>query len=146
MTRLRIYGEHKAWKVKTGHILATTPDVKVRAEFCGVAEHVPVDSGFMMMIMHSEVEHKEHYAWVWGYGHLRHHVLKAGESLVLDDGHLVAMQHPMKYSLAGAGGMLGMFIGGDGLLLHFKGPGELISSSKNIRHYAKYLCPAALGA
>merc|ERR1719326_568336 len=124
LVKLKIGGKNKEWKVKTGHVMATTAGVEAEAHWYGPTEGAPIDSGFMMLGLSALNPLKDHYAWVWGFGRLRHHVLKENEHLVIDDAHIVAMQHPMKYSIQGATGMLGMPIGGDSLLMHFEGPGE----------------------
>jgi len=145
LIRLKIDVSTGAWKVKTGHILATTDRVKLKAEWVGVKRDSGIEAGFMVLALYSELQEEDHFAWIWGYGKLRHHVLREGETLTLDDGHLIAMKKPMRYSIAQARGMLGAPNGGDGLLLHFRGPVEIVSTSKNIRHYARYLCPASVG-
>jgi uncharacterized protein (AIM24 family) len=155
LLRVDIKGKDAAWKVKTGHLLATTDEVKLEADWCGASRDpdypdrppVPLRGGFMMLVTYSDRARDENFAWVWGYGKLRHHVLSEGEHLVMDDGHIVAFTAGMPYGTSPAGGMTGIpFNDGSAMLAHFTGPGEVVSSSKNLKHFAKYLCPSALGA
>lgn len=124
--------EHK-WRVNTGHTLAATSEVKIGAKW--VISGIIMGQGLMQQVLQTKEE--DQFAWVWGYGHLHRHILQEGDVLCVDESHYVAAKYPTKWSFTTGGGVLYALFGGKGLMMKFRGPGEVITQSKNIKGYAE---------
>ncbi|TAL39948.1 MAG: TIGR00266 family protein [Spirochaetes bacterium] len=61
-----------------------------------------------------------------------------GEILV-DTGHIVGFQEGLSYEIRKLGGWKSFFLGGEGLVAHFKGSGKLWVQSRNIPAFTKWL-------
>ncbi len=60
--------------------------------------------------------------------------------LVVDTGHVVAFEETLEYSIGKAGSsMLQSFLGGEGLVMRFRGRGKLLTQSHNPSEYGKTL-------
>jgi len=66
----------------------------------------------------------------------------AGETFIVDNGHIVAFPADMKYSIHKSGDtILGMVITGEGLVCEYEGPGTVYMQTRNLRTFAETLNP-----
>lgn len=74
------------------------------------------------------------------YGAIDQHSLKAGEGLTVDTGHLVAYEDGMNVNIRKAGnGILNSLKSGEGLVMDFHGPGDVITQSRNPQGFASFV-------
>lgn len=74
------------------------------------------------------------------YGAIDHHALKAGEGFTVDTGHLVAYEEGMQVNIRQAGtGILNSLKSGEGLVMDFQGPGDVITQSRNPQGLASFI-------
>lgn len=75
------------------------------------------------------------------YGGIQEFVLAEGEDLIVDNGHLVAWDDHLDYSIKkGSGrGWFSSFTSGEVLVLHFKGPGRVWVQSRNIKDFKNWI-------
>lgn len=74
------------------------------------------------------------------YGAIDHHSLGPGEGLTVDTGHLVAYEDGMQVNIRKAGtGILNSLKSGEGLVMDFIGPGDVITQSRNPAGFASFV-------
>lgn len=74
------------------------------------------------------------------YGAIDHHSLKEGEGLTIDTGHLVAYEAGMKVNIRKAGtGILSSLKSGEGIVMDFFGPGDVITQTRNPSGFASFV-------
>ena len=64
------------------------------------------------------------------YGGIQDFKLSQGEELILDNGHLVAMEGQVKYDVIRIGGLKSTIFGGEGFVLKVTGPGKLLTQTR----------------
>lgn len=73
------------------------------------------------------------------FGAIDRHVLKEGESLIVDNFHLVAFSNTCQYTVQKFGGWKETLLSGEGLVTHISGPGEVMLQTKNLREFANWI-------
>lgn len=73
------------------------------------------------------------------FGAIDRHTLTAGESLIVDNHHLVAFSDTCQYTVTKFGGLKETLLGGEGLVTEISGPGEIYIQTKNIRELADWI-------
>ena len=134
-------GDIKPFEVKAGKGLilqksayvASTKNVHLDTEWQGFKKGLFGQSLFMLKIS------GEGQMFVNAFGAMDHHSLKGGESLVVDNYHLVAFDDTCKYDVKKFGGLKSTILGGEGLVTEIKGPGEVYIQTKNIREFTDWL-------
>jgi len=73
------------------------------------------------------------------YGGIVYKQLAAGEKMMIDNYHLVALSDQATYRVTKVGGMKTTILGGEGLATEVTGPGSLYFQTKNIREFIDLL-------
>lgn len=73
------------------------------------------------------------------FGAIDKHVLKKGESLIVDNFHLVGFSDTCEYEVRKFGGLKETILGGEGLVTHITGPGEVYIQTKNLREFVDWI-------
>ncbi len=73
------------------------------------------------------------------FGAIDKHELSAGESLIVDNFHLVAFSDTCSYEVRRIGGLKELALSGEGLVVEVRGPGEVLIQTKNISEFANWL-------
>ena len=73
------------------------------------------------------------------FGAIDRHTLKSGESLIVDNYHLVAFSDTCQYKVTKFGGLKETLLGGEGFVTAITGPGEVYIQTKNIRELADWI-------
>jgi uncharacterized protein (TIGR00266 family) len=73
------------------------------------------------------------------FGAIDRHTLAPGESLIVDNFHLVAFSDSCQYRVTKFGGLKETLLGGEGLVTEITGPGEVYIQTKNIRELADWI-------
>jgi len=73
------------------------------------------------------------------FGAIDKHVLDTGESLIVDNFHLVAFSDTCDYKVTKFGGLKETLLGGEGLVTKINGPGEVYIQTKNLREFVEWL-------
>jgi uncharacterized protein (TIGR00266 family) len=73
------------------------------------------------------------------FGAIDHHTLAPGESMIVDNFHLVAFSDICQYRVTKFGGLKETLLGGEGLVTEITGPGEVYVQTKNIRELADWI-------
>jgi len=73
------------------------------------------------------------------FGAIDKHTLKPGQTLIVDNFHLVAFSDTCGYKVKKFGGLKSTLLGGEGLVTEIKGPGDVYIQTKNLREFVEWL-------
>ncbi|MCW4021999.1 MAG: TIGR00266 family protein [archaeon] len=73
------------------------------------------------------------------FGAIDKHSLKAGETLIVDNFHLVAFSDTCDYKVRKFGGLKSTILGGEGLVTEIQGPGDIYIQTKNLNEFVEWL-------
>jgi len=73
------------------------------------------------------------------FGAIDKHILKPGQTLIVDNFHLVAFSDSCRYKVTKFGGLKETLLGGEGLVTRITGPGDVYIQTKNLREFVEWL-------
>jgi uncharacterized protein (TIGR00266 family) len=73
------------------------------------------------------------------FGAIDAHTLQAGETLIVDNFHLVGFSEACSYKVTKFGGLKETLLGGEGLVTQITGPGEVFIQTKNLQEFTEWL-------
>jgi uncharacterized protein (TIGR00266 family) len=73
------------------------------------------------------------------FGAIDTHTLKPGQTLIVDNFHLVGFGDTCTYKVTKFGGLKETLLGGEGLVTQITGPGEVYIQTKNLREFVEWL-------
>jgi uncharacterized protein (TIGR00266 family) len=73
------------------------------------------------------------------FGAIDKHTLKSGQTLIVDNFHLVAFSDTCNYKVTKFGGLKETLLGGEGLVTRITGPGDIYIQTKNLREFVEWL-------
>jgi uncharacterized protein (TIGR00266 family) len=73
------------------------------------------------------------------FGAIDKHVLKTGQTMIVDNFHLVAFSDTCNYKVTKFGGLKETLLGGEGLVTQITGPGNIYIQTKNLREFVEWL-------
>ena len=73
------------------------------------------------------------------FGAIDTHMLAAGQTLIVDNFHLVGFSASCSYKVTKFGGLKETLLGGEGLVTQITGPGEVHIQTKNLREFVEWL-------
>jgi len=73
------------------------------------------------------------------FGAIDKHILQAGQSIIVDNFHLVAFSSTCNYKVTKFGGLKETILGGEGLVTNITGPGEVYIQTKNLGEFVEWL-------
>jgi uncharacterized protein (TIGR00266 family) len=73
------------------------------------------------------------------FGAIDKHTLAAGQTMIVDNFHLVAFSDTCSYKVTKFGGLKETILGGEGLVTQITGPGDIYIQTKNVREFVEWL-------
>jgi len=73
------------------------------------------------------------------FGAVDKHTLKPGQTMIVDNFHLVAFSDTCNYKVTKFGGLKETLLGGEGLVTQITGPGDVYIQTKNLREFVEWL-------
>ena len=73
------------------------------------------------------------------FGAIDKHTLESGQTLIVDNFHLVAFSDTCSYKVTKFGGLKETLLGGEGLVTRIAGPGDIYIQTKNLREFVEWL-------
>ena len=73
------------------------------------------------------------------FGAIDTHTLQAGQTLIVDNFHLVGFSDTCTYKVTRLGGLKETFLSGEGLVTQITGPGEIYIQTKNLQEFTEWL-------
>ncbi len=122
--------------VQGGSYLASEGTIETDAHFTGWKGFISGEGIFMIKVRGSGS------LFVSSFGGIIKKELAAGETFIVDNGHIVAFPSSIKYEVRKVGkDLVNMVTTGEGLACTFEGPGTLYLQSRNLRTFAETLNP-----
>lgn len=73
------------------------------------------------------------------FGAIDKHTLAPGQTLIVDNFHLVAFSDTCNYKVTKFGGLKETLLGGEGLVTQITGPGDIYIQTKNLKEFVDWL-------
>lgn len=119
--------------VQSGSYVASTQGVLLDTQWQGFTKGL-FGSEFFMLKATGQGD-----LFLNAYGGIIHKQLAAGEKIIIDNYHLVALSDQAAYRVTKIGGIKTTILGGEGLATEITGPGSLYFQTKNIREFIDML-------
>lgn len=128
---------NQAFLVQSSSYLAGDTSLEVNTRFGGMKSFLGGEGLFLLDVS------GEGLLLVSSFGSIHRRVLKAGEGYIVDTGHLVAWESSMQYNIrkAAKNSFFRSLLSGEGLVAEFRGPGEILIQTRNLRAFAGLLKP-----
>ena len=78
-------------------------------------------------------------AWLNSYGGVEVLELKAGERVIVDNFHFIAMTEGAKWRVRKFGGLKSFLLGGEGIVIEIEGPTKLYLQTRSLQPFAAVL-------
>jgi uncharacterized protein (TIGR00266 family) len=75
------------------------------------------------------------------YGAIEERVLKAGETYIVDTGHIVGFESNMQFRVNKVGNWKSTILGGEGLVCELTGPGKLLMQTRSEEAFIQWITP-----
>ncbi len=123
----------RGYIIQKSAYVASTPTVDLDIQWQGFTKGL-FGQGLFMIRTSGEGE-----LFINSFGAIDKHVLGPGESIVVDNFHLVGFSDSCQYQVQKFGGWKETILSGEGLVTLVTGPGEVMIQTKNIRELAEWL-------
>ena len=124
--------------VQGGSFLACSDGVELDTKFQGMKGLFNREGLFFLKVM---AKSGPGQVFVNSYGAILEFPVNAGEDLVVDNGHMVAFTSGVEYTINRIGGLKSMLIGGEGLVMTFRGQGKVWIQTRALSGFASQLVP-----
>jgi uncharacterized protein (TIGR00266 family) len=126
---------NQTFLIQAGSWLAGSTALTVETKFAGM-QMLGGEGAFLVKVSGSGT------LLLSSYGAIHKIVLAAGESYVVDSGHIVAFDAAVRYEATKAAkGLLSTVTSGEGLVFKYTGPGEIYLQSRNLRAFVDTIQP-----
>jgi uncharacterized protein (TIGR00266 family) len=134
-------GDIEQLEVKPGHgyviqkaaYIASTEGVNLDVQWEGFTKGLFGQGLFMIRVS------GEGQLFINTFGAIDKHTLKQGQSMVVDNFHLVAFSDSCSYKVTKFGGLKETLLGGEGLVTNITGPGDIYIQTKNLSEFVEWL-------
>ena len=124
--------------VQSGAFMACTVNVQTDTKFQGFKGVFSGESLFFIRAFSTEGIGTVYYN---SYGAIKKVPVLLGQELVVDTGHLVAFTDDVEYTIGKVGGIRSFIAGGEGLVMKFRGNGDVWIQTRNLASLAGKLIP-----
>ncbi|WP_455143088.1 TIGR00266 family protein [Candidatus Hodarchaeum mangrovi] len=125
------------WTLSRDAYICGTPSIEVTSQLGGF-KSVLGGEGLVLTKLYAEAEGD---VWIGGYGFVERHDLKDDEELVVDNGVMMAFQTHMNHTVSKVGGRKSFILGGEGIVIRYRGPGVVYTQNREIGLLAALLIP-----
>lgn len=124
--------------LQNGAFLACTGGVVTELKFEGLRG---VIGGTSMFFIRATADREPGFVFYHSYGAIKPVPVMPDRDLILDTGHLVGFTEHLDYRVDQVGGLRSLVVGGEGLVLRFRGSGTVWVQSLNMKTMAERLVP-----
>lgn len=129
--------EGKEWTVQKNGFLAGSPTVQVSTKVQSIWKGMWSGEGLFVVKISGEGK-----VFLATYGSIYTIDIPARETLLIDNGHLMAWQSAMKYDIVkGASSWFSSATSGEGLACLFHGPGRVLIQTRNPAAFGQWMFP-----
>jgi len=123
----------EAWILSQSSWIASSMGVTLDAKWGGMKSLIGGEGAFLMHAMGDGI------ILVGAYGALEVITLAPGETIVVDSGHMVAVNTSVKMSLhKAAEGWKNTIFSGEGFVFRFEGPGQVYTQTRNPNWFSRF--------
>ena len=127
----------KEWIVQKNGFLASTSDVHMSTKAQSITKGLFSGEGFFII----KISGTGH-AFISSYGSIYPIDIPEGETMLIDNGHLVAWESHMPYKVTkGAKSWFSSVTSGEGFACNFQGPGRVYIQTRNPNDFGFWLAP-----
>jgi conserved hypothetical protein TIGR00266 len=123
----------KGMIIQKASYIASTPGVELDIEWQGFTKGLFGQGIFMIKVLGGGM------LFINTFGAIDRHELGPGESLTVDNFHLVAFSDTCQYSVHKFGGLKETLLGGEGLVTEITGPGQVFIQTKNLQEFTNWI-------
>ena len=124
--------------IQGGSYLASAGGATVDTQFQGL---FGVFSGEGLFFLLASPGDEPGVVYCNAYGAIKEYAVRPGEELVVDTGHMVCFTEGLEYSIGKVGGIKSMLLGGEGLVMQFRGTGSVWVQTRSLDTFAQALSP-----
>ncbi|MFW9994879.1 MAG: TIGR00266 family protein [Candidatus Odinarchaeota archaeon] len=125
------------WTLSRDAYICSTPGITVSTKSGGFKSMLGGEGLFLTQI----TAEAEGDVWFGGYGYVERHELGPGQEFVVDNGVMMAFQTGMEHTVSKVGGKKSFFLGGEGVVIRYRGPGVVYTQNREIGLFASLLVP-----
>lgn len=123
----------KGYIIQKAAYIASSPTVNLDVQWQGFTKGI-FGQGLFMIKTSGEGE-----LFINCFGAIDKHILQPGETIIVDNFHLVGFSDTCQYQVQKFGGWKETLLSGEGLVTQVTGPGEVVIQTKNIRELIEWL-------
>jgi uncharacterized protein (TIGR00266 family) len=124
---------NQGYIVQKSAYIASTQNVNLDVQWQGFTKGLFGQGLFMIKVS------GEGQLFINTFGAIDKHALKPGETLIVDNFHLVGFSDSCRYKVTKFGGLKETLLGGEGLVTEITGPGDVYIQTKNLREFVDWL-------
>ncbi|MHA1146171.1 MAG: TIGR00266 family protein [Candidatus Helarchaeota archaeon] len=125
------------WVVFSGAFMACSSSINASTKFQGFKKGF--FSGERMFFLDLLAEEGPADLFIAASGGFRTFELDKGETIVIDNGHLVAQEKSVRYEIKKIGGLKATIFSGEGLVVKLTGPGKVIMQTRNPSEFISWI-------
>lgn len=125
--------ENKGYIIQKSAYIASSPSIELDVKWQGFKKGL-FGQGLFMIKTTGEGD-----LFINCFGAIDKHNLRSGETLIVDNFHLVGFSDSCQYEVQKFGGWKETLFSGEGLITRITGPGEVLIQTKSIREFVEWL-------
>ena len=123
----------KGYIIQKSAYIASTPNIDLDVKWEGFTKGLFGQGLFMLKATGNGP------LFINTFGAIDTHTLQAGQTLIVDNFHLVGFSDTCTYKVTRLGGLKETFLSGEGLVTRITGPGEIYIQTKNLQEFTEWL-------
>jgi uncharacterized protein (TIGR00266 family) len=123
----------QGYVIQKAAYVASTQDVDLDAQWEGFTKGLFGQGLFMIRVTGNG------NLFINTFGAVDKHTLRPGQSMIVDNFHLVAFSSTCSYKVTKFGGLKETLLGGEGLVTNITGPGDIYIQTKNLKEFVDWL-------
>ena len=120
---------------QSGAYIASSPEVEVDTKWGGAKTFFSKEGWFLLKISGTGK------VFLSSYGAIHEIDLEAGQTYIVDTGHMVAFAENVGYNVRRVGGLKSTLFSGEGLVCELTGPGKIMIQSRSVDAFLAWLIP-----
>ncbi len=124
---------NQGYIIQSSSYIASTQNVELDIKWQGFTKGLFGQGLFMIKV------YGDGTLFINTFGAIDKHTLKPGQTLIVDNFHLVAFSDTCDYKVKKFGGLKSTLLGGEGLVTEIRGPGDVYIQTKNLREFVEWL-------
>ena len=125
--------QDKGYIIQKSAYIASTQNVDLDVKWEGFTKGLFGQGLFMLRVK------GEGQLFINTFGAIDKHVLQPGQTMIVDNFHLVGFSDTCSYTVTKFGGLKETLLGGEGLVTRITGLGEIYIQTKNLREFVDWL-------